>query len=125
MYRANTLVESNVPNIADTAIAIGGTQSISYDLSGDIGDIVQRVDRQYQIGDFWQFARPLLAGNDVSIVTRGGKDGYSCYVKGNEIILLAPDLTSGYTDRKHCFLVDIVDTVQHLPIIALQISRIF
>ena len=98
-------MESNLPSIADTAIVIDGTQSISYDLSGDIGDIVQRVDRQYQIGEFFQFARPLLAGNDVSIVTRGGKDGYSCYVKGNELILLAPNLASGYTDRKHCFLI--------------------
>lgn len=118
-------MESNVPYIADTQVAIDGTQSISYDLSGDIGDIVQRVDRQYQIGELFQFARPLLAGNDVSIVTRGGKDGYSCYVKGNEFVFLAPDLTSGYTDRKHCFLVDIFDAVQHLPIIALQNSRTY
>lgn len=96
-------MESYVPSVADTEIASGGTQSISYDLSGDIGDIVQRVDRQYQIGEFFTFARPLLEDNDVSIVTRGGKDGYSCYVKGNELILLDPNLTSGYTDRKHCF----------------------
>lgn len=95
-------MESTVPGIADTSIATAGTQSISYDLSGGLGDIIQRLDRQYQISELWVFGRPLLEGNNVSIVTRGGKDGYSCYVKGNEFVFLPGEFTSGYTDRKCC-----------------------
>lgn len=98
LYRSNTLLESTVPGIADTSIATAGTQSISYDLSGGLGDIAQRLDRQYQISELWVFGRPLLEGNNVSIVTRGGSDGYSCYLKGNEFVFLPGEYTLGYTD---------------------------
>lgn len=91
-----------MPGIADTSIATTGTQSISYDLSGGLGDIAQRLDRQYQISELWVFGRPLLEGNNVSIVTRGGSDGYSCYLKGNEFVFLPGEYTLGYTDRKYC-----------------------
>lgn len=103
MYRTNTLEESSQPGLADTSIASAGTQSISYDLSGRGVDIVQRIDRQYQIGERWLFGRARLEGNDVSLVTRGGKDGYSCYVKGNEFLFIPPESIAGYTDRKCCF----------------------
>lgn len=94
-------MESTVPGIADISIATAGTQSISYDLSGHVGDIVQRLDRQYQISELWVFGRPELEGNNVSIVTRGGEDGYSCYIKGNEFAFLPGEVTAGYTDRKY------------------------
>lgn len=105
MFRSNTLEESTVPGIADMSVATTGTQSIAYDLSGDLGSVVQRVDRQYQIDETFVFGQPLLEGSNVSIVTRGGKDGYSCYIKGNEFIFLPGEATSGYTDREYCFLI--------------------
>lgn len=95
-------MESIIPGIPDTSIATAGTQSISYNLSGALGDIAQRLDRQYQLGELLTFGRPLLEGNNVSLVTRGGKTGYSCYVKGNEFLFLPASATYGYTDRMYC-----------------------
>lgn len=79
---------------------MSGTQNISYDLSGPGDEVVQRIDRQYAIGEFFLFGRPQLEGNNVSIVTRGSENGYSCYVNGNELIFLPPGVPSGYTDRE-------------------------
>lgn len=90
-----------MPGLADAPVVIAGTQSISYDLSGKLGDIVQRLHRQYQLSSSWIFGRPFLEASDVTIVTRGGKDGYSCYVTGNEFIGLPADGVFGYTDRKY------------------------
>lgn len=117
LFRSNQFVESKVPGVADASVSAVGTQSISYDLSGHLGDIVQRIDRQYRIGDGWIFARPLLEGSNVSIVTRGGEDGYSCYIKGNEVIFIPADLTAGYTDRKYCFQLEIADAFEPFSII--------
>ena len=100
LYRTNSLKKSTIPGIANISIAIAGTQTISYNLSGDDGDIVQRTDRQYQLGELSNFRRLQLESNTVSIVTRSGKDGYSCYVRGNEYIFLPPDAPSSYTNGK-------------------------
>ncbi|RKL31228.1 hypothetical protein BFJ72_g11245 [Fusarium proliferatum] len=41
---------------------------------------------------------PKLDEFDYSLVVRGGKDGFACYVRGNNQIWLPANLTSGYVD---------------------------
>lgn len=50
--------------------------------------------------DYWTWASPRLDRMGFSLVTKGGDDGFSCYVQGNNQIWLPPDITSGYNDRK-------------------------
>ena len=74
--------------------------TISYDLSGNVGDIVQRIDKSYSLSEFWYFGRPQLDPVNASIVTRSGSDGFSCYVQGNEGIYTPPQYPTGYVDGK-------------------------
>lgn len=93
--------ESKTPGLADVAIATAGSETISYDLSNASSPVIQRIDRIYNIGNLFNFARPGLEPTNMSLVVRGGGDGYACYVKGNEHILNSFDSTFGYTDRMY------------------------
>ena len=95
--------ESKTPGFADVAVATAGSETVSYDLSNVSSSVIQRIDRTYNIGNFFNFARPGLEATNMSLVVRGGGDGYACYVKGNEHIFNTFDSTFGYTDRM-CFL---------------------
>ena len=92
--------QSVTPGYADNTIATAGSQTISYNLSGNAFDISQRIDRAYMISEYWYFGRPQLQPMNVSIVVRGGPQGYGCYVKGNEGIFQDPVQLGGYTDRE-------------------------
>lgn len=100
VYRSQTLEESITPGFADNTIATAGTQTISYDLSGNLSSIVQRIDREYMISEYWYFGRAQLQPMNVSLVVRSGSDGYACYVQGNEGIYQDPAQLGGYTDRE-------------------------
>lgn len=76
--------------------------------------MVQRIDKTYTLGNFWNFARPNLDPVDVSIVVHGGSAGYGCYVKGNEHIFNDPSSAFGYTDGKYIgvnYPVDVIDLI--------------
>ncbi len=88
-------MESATPGYANTATATAGNATISYDLSGDLMDIRRRDDRQYYLGDFWIWAEPTLPPWQVSLVTR---NNFSCYVRGNEAVLLPTGQIGGYQD---------------------------
>lgn len=99
LYRINTLAESAVPGISDVFSSSIGNQTITYDLSGEADNIIQRIDRQYGVGDGYNIFRGIeFQPNDVSLITRGGKNGYSCYIKGNDYIFIPPNALLGYTD---------------------------
>ena len=98
LYRTQSLEESFIPGFPDTAIATAGTETISYDFSGNLSGVVQRIDRDYTIGEFWTFGRPQLEPINVSIIVRGGADGYACFIKGNEYVFTGLDTLGGYTD---------------------------
>lgn len=100
LYRSATLEESFTPGFPDNTIATAGTQTISYNLSGTFDEIVQRIDRAYAISEYWYFGRPQLEPMNVSLVTRSGEQGYSCYVHGNEGLYSPPNYPDGYTDRE-------------------------
>jgi hypothetical protein len=104
LYRTQTLEESITPGFADNTIATAGTQTMSYDLSGDLSSIVQRIDRAYMIGEYWYFGRSQLEPMNVSLVSHSGPQGYGCYVKGNEGIYQDPAQLGGYTDRESACL---------------------
>ena len=76
LFRSNTLVESVVPSFADSTIAITRTETITDDLSGS--DVVQRIDRTYQICDFWNFGQPQLDSNNATLIIHSGTKGFAC-----------------------------------------------
>ena len=98
-------MESVVPGFADNAIATTGTENITYDLSGS--DVVQRIDRAYQIGEFWYFARPQLDSNNAIVVVHGGVKGFACYNQGNEVVFAPGPVPWGYTDGRQSSKVSI------------------
>jgi hypothetical protein len=73
--------------------------------------VVQRIDKAYTLGNFWNFARPNLDPVDASIVVRDGSAGYGCYVKGNEHVFNDPNSTFGYTDGKNTHLYYLRDEI--------------
>lgn len=52
----------------------------------------------YTALEYWYWASARLDEFDYSLVVRGGKDGFACYVRGNNQIWLPANLTSGYVD---------------------------
>ncbi len=76
LFRSNTLVESVVPGFADSTIAMTGTETINDDLSGS--DVVQRIDRTYHIGDFWNLGQPQLDSNNATLIIHSGTKGFAC-----------------------------------------------
>ena len=93
-------MESFTPGFADRSIATTGAQTIHYTFSGPVNQTMQRIDRHYEIDEYWDFGRPLDNPMNVSLITRIGLDGFSCYVRGNENLYLPEDATWGYTDRE-------------------------
>lgn len=97
---------------ADTPVMSSGSQNVSYKLDGE--HLQQRIDRhatpssrfrhQLESGRLtfgsgnWQWGSSELKPLDFSLVVRDGDDGFACYVKGNNLIHLANNVTSGYTD---------------------------
>ncbi|KAF4467560.1 hypothetical protein FALBO_5568 [Fusarium albosuccineum] len=96
VYRSRSLMQSYNMDRADTTIAVSGSQNISF--SFDSNQLTQRIDRIYKASDYWSWGSPRLDDFDNSLVVRGGKDGFACYVRGNNQIWLPADLASGYTD---------------------------
>ncbi|KAF4973911.1 hypothetical protein FZEAL_9137 [Fusarium zealandicum] len=97
-YELPVLSHAQLANLcqADTAVAISGSQNVSF--SFDSEQLTQRIDRIFKASDYWSWASPSLDPFDFSLVVRGSKDGFACYVRGNNQIWLPVDLASGYTD---------------------------
>lgn len=50
------------------------------------------------VDDYWTFFRSQLKPIDVTIVTKGGPEGYACFTKGNTHLFSPPNGTAGYVD---------------------------
>ncbi|KAI1009833.1 hypothetical protein LB504_003014, partial [Fusarium proliferatum] len=98
VYHSRSLMQSYNLDKADTAIAISGSQNISFSYDSD--QLAQRIDRVFKPSEYWYWASARLDEFDYSLVVRGGKDGFACYVRGNNQIWLPANLTSGYVDGK-------------------------
>ncbi|KAJ4250975.1 hypothetical protein NW762_011625 [Fusarium torreyae] len=96
VYRSRSLMQSYTMNKADTAVAISGSQNVSFSYDSD--KLTQRIDRIFKPGEYWYWGSPRLDDFDYSLVVRGGKDGFACYVRGNNQIWLPANVTSGYID---------------------------
>ncbi|EWZ34014.1 hypothetical protein FOZG_13696 [Fusarium oxysporum Fo47] len=81
---------------ADTFVSIPGSQNISFRL--DQGFLEQRIDRRATPSSYWSWGNNDLTPLEFSLVMNEGKNGFACYVQGNNQIFLPPGLTSGYTD---------------------------
>lgn len=100
LLRSNTFEESQVPGHPDRAVIVEGSQTISYDSTGNSSDVVQRIDKQHTVSDFFFWTRPSLEPFNVSLVVRGGPSGYACYIRGNDHVLNPSESPFGYTDRE-------------------------
>ncbi|KAL7768576.1 hypothetical protein ACKLNR_002877 [Fusarium oxysporum f. sp. zingiberi] len=96
VYHSRSLMQSYNMDKADTAVAISGSQNVSFSYSS--GQLTQRIDRTFKPSEYWYWASARLDEFDYSLVVRGGKDGFACYVRGNNQIWLPANLTSGYVD---------------------------
>ncbi|RSL46596.1 hypothetical protein CEP53_010263 [Fusarium sp. AF-6] len=96
IYRSRSLMQSYNMDRADTAMAISGAQNVSF--SFDSNELTQRIDRILKPSEYWSWGSPRLDEFNHSLVVRGGKNGFACYVRGKNQIWLPADLTSGYTD---------------------------
>ncbi|KAL9567551.1 hypothetical protein ACKAV7_008315 [Fusarium commune] len=91
---SRNLMQSYNRDKADTAVAISGSQNISFSYSS--GQLTQRIDRTVKPSEYWYWASARLDEFDYPLVVRGGKDGFACYVRGNNQIWLPVNLTSEY-----------------------------
>ncbi|KAJ4204257.1 hypothetical protein NW767_004449 [Fusarium falciforme] len=96
IYRSRSLMQSYNMDRADTAMAISGAQNVSF--SFDSNELTQRIDRILKPSEYWSWGSPRLDEFNHSLVVLGGKNGFACYVRGNNQIWLPADVTSGYTD---------------------------
>ncbi|KAH7184894.1 beta-lactamase-like protein [Fusarium flagelliforme] len=96
IYRSRSLMQSYQPMRADTSVMSSGSQNVSYKLDGE--HLQQRIDRHATPSSNWQWGSTQLKPLDFSLVVRDGDDGFACYVKGNNMIHLDSNVTSGYTD---------------------------
>ncbi len=96
-YGSKSLAESEIPLAADIGISTSGEQTISYDFT-DPDSTLQRIDMYNMVDDHWTFFRSQLKPIDVTIVTKGGPEGYACFTKGNTHLFSPPNGTAGYVD---------------------------
>ncbi|KAF2740595.1 hypothetical protein EJ04DRAFT_481728 [Polyplosphaeria fusca] len=97
IYRSNSLMQSYEMAQADTAVAIRGHQNVSFSFASNT--LEQRIDRVLDPSGYWIWGSPKLDPFDFSLVTRdGSKDGFACFVRGNNQIWLPSNISSGYTD---------------------------
>ncbi|CAG7558222.1 unnamed protein product [Fusarium equiseti] len=96
IYRSRSLMQSYQPMRADTSVMSSGSQNVSYKLDDE--HLQQRIDRHATPSNNWQWGSTQLKPLDFSLVVRDGDDGFACYVKGNNLIHLGNNVTSGYTD---------------------------
>ncbi|KAM6509851.1 hypothetical protein FALCPG4_017491 [Fusarium falciforme] len=96
IFRSRSLMQSYELIRADTYVATSGSQNISFRV--DQGFLEQRIDRHLVPSNYWYWGSQELKPLDFSLVVNEGKDGFACYVKGNNQIYLPHELAPGYTD---------------------------
>ncbi|EXA32919.1 hypothetical protein FOVG_15892 [Fusarium oxysporum f. sp. pisi HDV247] len=96
IFRSRSLMQSYHMSRADTFVSISGSQNISFRL--DQGFLEQRIDRLATPSSYWSWGNNDLTPLEFSLVVNEGKNGFACYVQGNDQIFLPPGLTSSYTD---------------------------
>ncbi|KAI3580675.1 hypothetical protein IWW34DRAFT_819652 [Fusarium oxysporum f. sp. albedinis] len=94
IFRSRSLMQSYDMSRADTFVSIPGSQNISFRL--DQGFLEQRIDRRATPSSYWSWGNNDLTPLEFSLVMNEGKNGFACYVQGNNQIFLppAPSLSS-------------------------------
>ncbi|KAG7414067.1 hypothetical protein Forpe1208_v008297 [Fusarium oxysporum f. sp. rapae] len=81
VYHSRSLIQSYNMDKADTAVAISGSQNVSFSYSS--GQLTQRIDRTVKPNEYWYWSSARLDEFDYPLVVRGGKDGFACYMKAH------------------------------------------
>ncbi|KAJ4320248.1 hypothetical protein N0V84_005946 [Fusarium piperis] len=79
----------------DRYVVSHGTQNVSYSFEDGL---YQRIDRNYQVSDYFAFGTPSIPPVQFSLVMKDGPDGYTCYNEGNVLVFLPGNVTAGYID---------------------------
>ncbi|KAL7952088.1 metallo-beta-lactamase superfamily protein [Trichoderma barbatum] len=97
IFRTSTLMQNYKLFTTDRYIVNLGSQNLSFSFSDN--KFQHRIDRVFQHSDYFFFANPTIPPGHFSLVMQNGtKDGYACYVEGNNLAFIAPDQVAGYAD---------------------------
>ncbi|RTE84456.1 hypothetical protein BHE90_001057 [Fusarium euwallaceae] len=95
IFRVSTLMQNYNLFHEDRYVVSHGTQNISYSFKDGFS---QRIDRNYQVSDYFAFGTPSIPPVQFSLVMKDGTEGYACYNEGNDLVFLPGNVTAGYTD---------------------------
>ncbi|KAK9444714.1 hypothetical protein VB005_01778 [Metarhizium brunneum] len=97
IFRTSTLMQNYKLLAADRHIVASGSQNLSFSFTN--GTFYHRIDRDFHLSDYFYFGDPILQPRSFSLVMKNGnKDGYACYVKGNNNVFNIPAQVAGYAD---------------------------
>ncbi|EXA32923.1 hypothetical protein FOVG_15896 [Fusarium oxysporum f. sp. pisi HDV247] len=95
ILRVSTLMQNYNLFHSDRYVVSHGSQNISYSFSDTMA---QRIDRNYQLSDYFFFGTPSIPPVQFSLVMKSGPEGYACYTEGNDFVFVPGNVTTGYTD---------------------------
>ncbi|KAK5996230.1 hypothetical protein PT974_04661 [Cladobotryum mycophilum] len=97
IYRTQTLTQNYNLYHSDQSVSEAGSETLWFDFSKGLK---AHIDRYYRYNDYWIWAQPTLdPAMNYSIVLQDGKDGFACFVKGqNSFFVNDPTQALGYTD---------------------------
>ncbi|KAM0418903.1 hypothetical protein ACHAPT_012168 [Fusarium lateritium] len=95
IFRISTLMQNYNLFHEDRYVVSRGTQNISYSFKDGFA---QRIDRNYQVSEYFAFGTPSIPPVQFSLVIKDGSEGYACYNEGNDFVFLPGNVTAGYTD---------------------------
>ncbi|KAJ3530450.1 hypothetical protein NM208_g9323 [Fusarium decemcellulare] len=95
ILRISTMMQNYNLFHSDRYVVSHGTQNISYSFTDGF---TQRIDRNYQLSDYFAFGTPSIPPVQFSLVMKDGPNGYACYNEGNDFVFVPGNVTSGYTD---------------------------
>ncbi|KAL2693494.1 hypothetical protein Neosp_000054 [[Neocosmospora] mangrovei] len=116
IFRISTLMQNYNLFHEDRYVVSHGTQNISYSFKNGFS---QRIDRNYQVSDYFAFGTPSIPPVQFSLVMKDGPEGYACYNEGNDLVFLPGNVTGGYADfhDHHLDIVVAFDLETKLPYI--------
>ncbi|KAH8820708.1 hypothetical protein F5884DRAFT_827055 [Xylogone sp. PMI_703] len=97
IFRGQTLTQNYGMAHSDQFVAISGSQNVSFAYS--TGHLQQRIDRTYQLSDYWIWALPNLNPSiNFSLVTQDGPGPFACFIRGGNSLWFDTTQTLGYAD---------------------------
>ena len=100
VYRSQSLMQNYALTKVDQGVAIEGHQNMSFSFAGS--QLTQRIERSFTPSYYWLFGKGSLTPIAYDLIVSGGRNGFACYVRGNNLIYKQPEFVAGYTDGLWC-----------------------